>query len=451
MEPAHENLMAMAAGFTAARAALNHRGHPHDLPSGIHRYVRDERKPAPSLAKKIASALQRKLGKKKAANESKAEDDPMLIERKYGAAGYGVAVMERDMLLEEIDRRRTLAEGMFKPRVGDKAWFGGEKVEITAVRPDAYVGGWKLDLKQKSGRTITVNPGLSPEFGSKNDQQTRHKRQVLLRALHDRGETTETRHEFKVGDHVERSGRSGVVRQIHRSLSGKEVRHVFVQFDDERKTTPVKPSELASSKGEATEEKKMVFGRWAEVGRVATGKATTHRQLKPGIKRVSVAKIQKDYNRLQANRLVATASKHETKEELRRLESTASLFPEARARRIAELRDVLESDAEIARELFRKHGQDRGPVTTAGETQRADYGKKSIGEIAAIIRKHWKQVNYGAKPYLDAMSSMDKIDDKYGADDGRGIVAYFLSNANSFRGPEAKIIKSELKRRLGRK
>lgn len=73
---------------------------------------------------------------------------------------------------------------------------------------------------------------------------------------------------------------------------------------------------------------------------------------------------------------------------------------------------------------------------------------KNIAEIARMIRKEWAKVNYAAKPYLDAMSSMDSINDAYGFDSGKSIVRYFLSNASSFRGPVAKEIKAELNARL---
>jgi len=65
--------------------------------------------------------------------------------------------------------------------------------------------------------------------------------------------------------------------------------------------------------------------------------------------------------------------------------------------------------------------------------------------IASDIRKDWgAKVNYAAKPYLDAMSSLNSITDNYGADSAKSIVAYFLSNASSWRGEVAKAIKAEL-------
>jgi hypothetical protein len=64
--------------------------------------------------------------------------------------------------------------------------------------------------------------------------------------------------------------------------------------------------------------------------------------------------------------------------------------------------------------------------------------------IAAEIRKDWKSVWFGAKPYLEAMESLDSINDPYGADNARSIVIYFLSNATTWRGETAKRIKAEL-------
>jgi hypothetical protein len=69
---------------------------------------------------------------------------------------------------------------------------------------------------------------------------------------------------------------------------------------------------------------------------------------------------------------------------------------------------------------------------------------RSLSVIAREIGENWPKVYFGAVPYLSAMLSLDKITDHYGADDARGIVLYFLSNATSWRGPEAKRIKAEL-------
>jgi len=77
-----------------------------------------------------------------------------------------------------------------------------------------------------------------------------------------------------------------------------------------------------------------------------------------------------------------------------------------------------------------------------------DYGAMTLSQIAREVRKHWKKVYFGAVPYLEAMETMRSVDDDYGCDSGRDIVARFLSNANSFRGPVARAIKDELKKRF---
>lgn len=70
--------------------------------------------------------------------------------------------------------------------------------------------------------------------------------------------------------------------------------------------------------------------------------------------------------------------------------------------------------------------------------------------IAREIKKDWgTKVNYGAVPYLDAMSTLEKITDSYGMDSAKSIVLYFLSNATTWRGDKAKEIKAELKKLAG--
>jgi len=65
--------------------------------------------------------------------------------------------------------------------------------------------------------------------------------------------------------------------------------------------------------------------------------------------------------------------------------------------------------------------------------------------IARDIYQAWPKVNYAAKPYLEAMRDLSSINDRYGYDDARSIVLYFLSNASSFKGDQAKLLKLELK------
>jgi hypothetical protein len=74
---------------------------------------------------------------------------------------------------------------------------------------------------------------------------------------------------------------------------------------------------------------------------------------------------------------------------------------------------------------------------------------RPIWKIAEEISQLWSRVNFAAKPYLDAMFSLETIDDKYGLDSASSMIAYFLSNATSWRGPDAKRIKYELKQMIG--
>lgn len=73
---------------------------------------------------------------------------------------------------------------------------------------------------------------------------------------------------------------------------------------------------------------------------------------------------------------------------------------------------------------------------------------RPLYEIATEIRKDWQNVNFTAVPYLEAMETLNSIDDNYMFDSGRSIVTYFLSNANTWRGEKAKAIKAELKAML---
>jgi uncharacterized protein (DUF2267 family) len=75
---------------------------------------------------------------------------------------------------------------------------------------------------------------------------------------------------------------------------------------------------------------------------------------------------------------------------------------------------------------------------------------RPIWEIAQEIYFEWgnSSVDRNARPYLEAMMDLDKITDKYYADDARTVVLYFLSNAGGWRGEAARRIKAELKAML---
>lgn len=71
--------------------------------------------------------------------------------------------------------------------------------------------------------------------------------------------------------------------------------------------------------------------------------------------------------------------------------------------------------------------------------------------IAKSKGKYWHKMFPYAKPYVEAMMSLDKITDNYGWDSGMDIVCRFLSNANTWKGETAKILKSELRAMAGLK
>ena len=79
------------------------------------------------------------------------------------------------------------------------------------------------------------------------------------------------------------------------------------------------------------------------------------------------------------------------------------------------------------------------PATTA----------RPLHVIAREIRTIWSAIGqgvyFGAKPYLDALLTLDTIDQHYGYDTAFDMVIYFLANASGFRGADAKRLKLELK------
>jgi len=81
-----------------------------------------------------------------------------------------------------------------------------------------------------------------------------------------------------------------------------------------------------------------------------------------------------------------------------------------------------------------------------------DLNTKTISELATIIQRDWsskgKGVNFAAVPYLNAMRSIESVNDQYGFERGDMIVRYFLGNAGSWRGDVAKAVKKELNARL---
>jgi hypothetical protein len=76
---------------------------------------------------------------------------------------------------------------------------------------------------------------------------------------------------------------------------------------------------------------------------------------------------------------------------------------------------------------------------------------RPISIIAVEICRDWQSPYFGAAPYLGAMRYLSSIDDMYGADSARSVVAYFLANAKTWRGETARRVKAELNAMLKRK
>ena len=75
--------------------------------------------------------------------------------------------------------------------------------------------------------------------------------------------------------------------------------------------------------------------------------------------------------------------------------------------------------------------------------------QRNIHAIADEIIRDWRKPYFGAVPYLGAMRFLHTMQDKYGYDDARSVVLYFLANAGTWRGETARRVKAELKAMAG--
>lgn len=73
---------------------------------------------------------------------------------------------------------------------------------------------------------------------------------------------------------------------------------------------------------------------------------------------------------------------------------------------------------------------------------------RDLCTIAHDIQRHWPKVHYAALPYLRAMGTLRTLDDNFGYDPADHVVMYFLSNAGTWRGEEARRLKAELNQML---
>ena len=121
------------------------------------------------------------------------------------------------------------------------------------------------------------------------------------------------------------------------------------------------------------------------------------------------------------------------------MDEQVALFEEA-----GMLMDAPDDIQQHARRMKEREGKGQ----SKGEELTERLPEMSLSGIASEIRKDWAKVNFAAVPYLEAMGQLDSISDSYYADTGMSVVAYFLSNANTWRGDTARAVKKELNRRL---
>ncbi len=90
------------------------------------------------------------------------------------------------------------------------------------------------------------------------------------------------------------------------------------------------------------------------------------------------------------------------------------------------------------------------PVRHAPLVAAADLRALTLAQIARHIAADWPTVNYAAVPYLRAMRELDTVDlrGSFHQDPVDMVVRYFLSNARTWKGENARLVKAELKRRL---
>jgi hypothetical protein len=74
---------------------------------------------------------------------------------------------------------------------------------------------------------------------------------------------------------------------------------------------------------------------------------------------------------------------------------------------------------------------------------------RPLSAIAKEIQSDWgSKVYFGARPYLDAMRQLNSIEDNFYDDTAVSVVAYFLSNARTWKGDVARRVKKELNQML---
>ena len=76
--------------------------------------------------------------------------------------------------------------------------------------------------------------------------------------------------------------------------------------------------------------------------------------------------------------------------------------------------------------------------------------KRTFQQIARDVKSTWMNVYFGAVHYLEALLTLDTTDPEalYGIETAGDITRYFLANAQTFRGADARRLKAELKSML---
>ena len=69
-------------------------------------------------------------------------------------------------------------------------------------------------------------------------------------------------------------------------------------------------------------------------------------------------------------------------------------------------------------------------------------------EIGDEINRLWTKPYFGAVPYIQALRACSDWKSNYIADTVKSVALYFLSNAQTWRGSDAKRIKAEIKQAI---
>ena len=81
-----------------------------------------------------------------------------------------------------------------------------------------------------------------------------------------------------------------------------------------------------------------------------------------------------------------------------------------------------------------------------------NYSILSLSDIAIKIKNDWKELSEEKNQYslelVEAMQTLNSIDDNYCFDSGLEMVSQFVSNSRGWNTYTAKKIKEELKRRI---